>query len=116
MIGTGLASRKYQAYLPRVIGKYGGDMLWALMVFFIIGFLLKKQSITKVSIIALLFSFAIELSQLYHAPWIDQVRKTIIGRLALGQGFLWSDLICYMLGILTGIAIELQTKIKNEIP
>jgi hypothetical protein len=111
----GLGSRKYQAQLPYIIGKYSGDVLWALMVFFMVGFLFKRESIMKVSIIALLFSFGIELSQLYHAPWIHWVRKTIIGGLVLGQGFLWSDLICYMFGILVGVVIELKMKIKNEI-
>ena len=109
----GLASRKYQAHLPYIIGKYSGDILWALMVFFIIGLLLKRESIMKVSIITLLFSFGIEISQLYHAPWIDGIRKTIMGRLILGQGFLGSDLICYMFGILIGVLIELQMRIKK---
>ena len=112
-MGFGLASRKYQAYLPYIIGKYSGDILWALMVFFMIGFLFKRESIMKVSIIALLFSFGIEISQLYNAPWIDLIRKTLIGRLVLGQGFLWSDLICYTFGIFIGVIIELQVKIRK---
>lgn len=113
VMGMGLASRKYQAHLPYIIAKYSGDILWALMVFFMVGFLLKRQSIMKVSIITLLFSFGIELSQLYSAPLIDEIRKTVVGRLVLGQGFLWSDLICYMFGALIGVVIELQVKIKK---
>ena len=53
------------------------------------------------------FCFVIELSQLYHAPWIDGLRHTRLGGLILGYGFLWSDLICYAVGVATGWLIEL---------
>jgi hypothetical protein len=44
--------------------------------------------------IALAFAWAIELSQLYHAPGIEALRHTRLGGLVLGFGFLWSDLVC----------------------
>jgi len=47
---------------------------------------------------ALVISFAVEVSQLYHAEWIDGIRETRLGALTLGSGFLWSDLVCYTLG------------------
>ncbi len=40
-------------------------------------------------------SLAVELSQLYQAPWLDAIRSSLPGRLVLGRGFLWSDLACY---------------------
>lgn len=55
---------------------------------------------------ALFFAFAIEFSQLYHAPWIDDIRQNIIGGLVLGFGFKSSDLVCYFVGILLGFAID----------
>ena len=55
---------------------------------------------------ALIFSYSIEISQLYQAPWINAVRNTKIGALALGHGFLWSDLICYTVGIALGVLLE----------
>ena len=42
--------------------------------------------------------YAIEGSQLCHAPWIDTIRHTRLGALVLGYGFLWSDIICYTVG------------------
>ena len=48
----------------------------------------------------------IEISQLYHAPWIDSIRATTLGGLILGFGFLWSDLICYTVGIVIGAIID----------
>ena len=42
--------------------------------------------------------FTVEVSQLYHTPLLDAVRQTTPGALVLGQGFLWSDLVCYVVG------------------
>lgn len=53
-----------------------GDILWGLMVYFIVRFLLIKQSIKSVVIISLLFCYVIEFSQLYQAPWINNIRHT----------------------------------------
>ena len=52
------------------------------------------------------FSVAIELSQLYHAHWIDSIRHTTLGGLILGFGFLWSDLACYAVGVGIGVIVE----------
>ena len=57
--------------------------------------------------LAMIFSVAIELSQLYHAPWIDSIRHTTLGGLILGFGFLWSDLACYAVGVGLGVVIEI---------
>ena len=51
-------------------------------------------------VLALVFSYLIEISQLYHAPWIDAIRSTALGGLVLGFGFLWSDILCYTVGVL----------------
>lgn len=58
-------------------------------------------------IISLAFCFSIEISQLYHAEWIDQIRDTSLGGLVLGYGFLWSDIAAYTLGVSSCAAIEL---------
>jgi hypothetical protein len=55
---------------------------------------------------SLLFCFAIEFSQLYKAPWINDLRHILFGRLILGDTFLWSDLLCYVVGIMTGWLID----------
>jgi hypothetical protein len=52
------------------------------------------------------FCVIIEVSQLYHAPWIDSIRGTTLGALVLGHGFVWSDLACYAVGVGLGILIE----------
>ncbi|SDT69584.1 Protein of unknown function [Mucilaginibacter mallensis] len=98
----GLLSRHYTA-IPLFIG----DVLWALMVYFIMRFLFIKADITRIVIYSISFCYAIEFSQLYKAPWIDSLRHTLFGRLVLGDTFLWGDLLSYTGGIAIGILINL---------
>ena len=98
---TGLLSRHVNG-VPLFIG----DILWALMVYFIARFIFINQT-TKMAVIAsLAFSYGIEFSQLYQAPWINGIRHTVIGGLVLGQTFLWSDLLCYTVGIGLGVLVD----------
>jgi len=71
-----------------------------------VGSLFPRFSIWRVAAAAGLFSLIIEISQLYHAPWIDYFRRLRLGGLILGFGFLWSDLICYFVGIGIGALLE----------
>lgn len=106
VIVLGLGSRHYSNIMPMWIVNYAGDVLWALMVFLGVGFLFTTWTTLKVGTVAIAFSFAIEVSQLYHSPWIDSVRRTPLGALVLGFGFLWSDLLCYFIGVAIGIFME----------
>lgn len=106
VITLGLLSRRYREFLPATLGKYPGDTLWALMVFLGFGFWFRRSPTMVVALAAFGFSVTIEVSQLYHAPWIDSVRTTLPGRLILGSGFAWSDLVAYTVGILVGAITE----------
>ncbi len=103
----GIGSRRYAHALPGFIAAYAGDTLRALAAFLGFGVLLPRASTRTIAVLAMAFSVAIELSQLYHAPWIDSIRHTTIGGLILGFGFLWSDLACYSLGVGLGAVIEI---------
>lgn len=106
----GLLSRKFMFIFPRNIAPFIGDMLWAMMVYFGFRFLFPKLNITKSLVLAFLFSFSIEISQLYQAEWINNIRNTIIGGLILGHGFLFEDLISYSIGIILGCVVDKLSK------
>lgn len=105
-ICLGLASRQYRKHLPSFIGEYSGDVLWALMLFLAVSFVLAGRSLCQRFIISLILAFSVEVSQLYHSPWIDDIRSTTLGGLVLGFGFLWRDLVCYSVGIALGLVFE----------
>ncbi|MGN4819103.1 DUF2809 domain-containing protein [Bacillus cereus group sp. MYBK139-2] len=107
VIILGLSSRKFAFALPALLNDYLGDALWALMIFIGFGFLFPKIETKKLAFISLMFCYGIEVSQLYHAEWIDSIRATTLGGLVLGYGFLWSDLVAYTIGVGIGFLFEL---------
>ena len=107
----GIGSRRFapgtRRVVPAFIAAYAGDTLWALVAFLGFGLLMPRASTRHVALLAIVFSVMIEVSQLYDAPWIATIRQTTLGGLILGFGFLWSDLICYVVGVGLGVLIEL---------
>jgi hypothetical protein len=105
-VALGLGSRRYATSLPRFVAAYAGDTLWATAAFLGIGLLLPRASTWRVALLAMSLSVLVEVGQLYHAPWIDSIRRTRLGGLILGYDFVWSDLACYAAGVALGILIE----------
>ncbi|AUZ25999.1 hypothetical protein C1T28_04780 [Bacillus subtilis] len=114
IIGLGLGSRAFSSVLPDTVNTYLGDSLWAAMIFTGCGFLFQKMKTMKTCLISLFFCYFIEISQLYHAEWIDRIRDTSLGGLVLGYGCLWSDIEAYTIGIAACAAIELLVLIIKK--
>ena len=114
VIILGLSSRKFAFALPALLNDYLGDALWALMIFIGFGFLFPKIETKKLAFISLMFCYGIEVSQLYHAEWIDSIRATTLGGLVLGYGFLWSDLVAYTIGVWVGMFCEFMLRKKKR--
>jgi len=95
VIILGITSRK-------IVGAptFLGDTLYAVMIYFGLRMVFINLNLKKTAILALLFSFAIEFLQLYDAEWMLTIRTTTFGHYVLGQGFLWSDLGFYTLGVI----------------
>ena len=104
---AGLAWRSAANPVSPFFHKYGGDTLWALLVFLGFGFLFARASTLSVALMAFGFSCVVELTQLCHAPWIDSVRETRLGHLVLGATFNWPDLIAYGVGVALGSLSEI---------
>ena len=105
MIFAGLASRS-SLPLPDWFQKYGGDTLWSMMMYGIFAWLFPKAKANAVFLGTLLFSFAIECSQLLQYDWLNALRATPL-RYLLGQGFVWSDLVCYSIGCMLAFLLDM---------
>ncbi|MCP4113159.1 MAG: DUF2809 domain-containing protein [Desulfobacteraceae bacterium] len=93
-------------WLPQWYVYYVADALWAMMLFFIFGLVFRKWTTMRIFAVSILFTWSIELTQLYHAPWAEYLRSIKFFALILGFDFLFSDLIAYTLGITAGALIE----------
>lgn len=94
LIVIGLLSRKV-SFVPQCFG----DALWAVVMYCCWRIVLVKRPPYVAAAFALVASFAVEFSQLIKWRWLVELRSTKIGHLLLGQGFLWSDLVAYTVGI-----------------
>jgi len=103
VILLGLASRQIGG-IPLFIG----DILWAVMIFFITRFLFLHTKVKTLVFLSFAICYLVEISQLYQAEWINVIRATLLGRLVLGQGFSWGDLISYSVGIAMAAWIEIS--------
>ncbi|WPO77330.1 DUF2809 domain-containing protein [Flavobacterium sp. KACC 22761] len=101
VILLGILSRKIS-----LIPLWIGDFLYAVMIYFLVRIVYFNKKATYIFILSLVICYGIEFLQLYQAPWIIELRKTLFGRYVLGQGFLWSDILAYTAGILFIFFIE----------
>lgn len=113
VIILGLLSRELSNLFPKWIG----DVLWGLMVFFIMEFIFMDRTTRYTAIVSIIFSIGVETAKLYHTPWIDAFRYTTIGGLLLGHAFSWSNILCYITGIAVGgIGEKLRLRLKDDRP
>jgi hypothetical protein len=105
-ICTGLFVRLKKQWFPDVVNLYLGDILYAFMMFYIVSFFVVNKSRNTRAILALGICYCIEASQLYQADWINAVRQTIPGKLVLGAGFLWSDILAYSIGVFLAYVVD----------
>lgn len=94
LIVLGLLSRRI-----RFIPASCGDALWAMMVYCCFRIILIRKPMFISAAAALITSFAVEFSQMLTPNWLVKIRSTFLGHMLLGQGFLWSDLVAYAIGI-----------------
>jgi len=85
VIACGLSLRWYgfPLGLPAFVVKYGGSLLWATMVFLLVGVLLPRLTRSRLAAIAVAIAIVVEFSRLMHAPWLDAFRFTTAGALLL---------------------------------
>ncbi|MBI5261119.1 MAG: DUF2809 domain-containing protein [Bradyrhizobium sp.] len=114
IIVCGLALRRYgfQIGLPAFIVKYGGSLLWATMVFFLVSATLPRLDRRDAALIAAAVAILVELFRLVHTPWLDSFRLTTAGALLLGRIFSPWNMVAYGIGILLGVALDWLTFAK----
>ena len=105
-IVVGLASRMEPLRSVPVLGGAFGDGAWVVAVYAVIRFLRPHAKLSTVALAAASIGFVVECSQLWHPAWLDELRGNTLVALAIGRGFLWSDLVAYVVGASCAAGIE----------
>ncbi|WP_440642946.1 DUF2809 domain-containing protein [Bradyrhizobium sp. PUT101] len=100
--------------LPAFVVKYGGSLLWATMVFLLVGVALPRLTRTQIAAIAVVIAGVVEFSRLVHTPWLDAFRLTTAGALLLGRIFSPWNLAAYAVGIAFGVWIDRLVQRRRE--
>jgi hypothetical protein len=96
---AGLAVRMAPLGLPAVVVKYGGSMLWAVMIYWIASTALARWRLPVVGLIAGAIATGFEFFKLYHSPGMDAFRLTLPGMILLGRYFSVRDIVAYWVAI-----------------
>ena len=107
---AGLAVRMAPLGLPVVVVKYGGSMLWAVMIYWVVSTALARWRLPVVGLIAGAIATAVEFFKLYHSPGLDAFRLTLTGMIVLGRYFSVRDIVAYWVAI--GLAVWVDGRIR----
>jgi len=106
VIAMGLGSRKFGDSLPAFIADNAGDALWTVAAFVALALVFPGWSSVRLGVIAFSISIGVEFSQLIDTPVLNSIRANRIGRLFLGSGFVWLDLIRYTAGAVLAAVVD----------
>jgi glycopeptide antibiotics resistance protein len=85
-------------WLHDLLGSVAYEIFWILLV----AFLYPKASPKWTAIGVCLATCSVEFFQLWHPPFLQAVRSTLLGRLVLGTTFSGFDFISYFVGSFAG--------------
>ncbi len=105
----GLLSRKMS-----VIPTITGDVLYAVMIYWLSRFLFTGKSVLFSLVATIIFCFNIEFLQVVQYPLLRSIRSNPLLRLVFGQGFLWSDLVAYCIGAIGAALWDFMRSRKTD--
>jgi hypothetical protein len=108
IVASGLALRGFgfNLGLSAFVVKYGGSVLWAAMVFFLVAMAASHSSRLSIALISASIAVGVELFRLVHAPWLDAFRLTLPGALLLGRIFSPWNMLAYGAGIALAMGLD----------
>lgn len=109
--GATLRLTGYEAGLPYGLVKYGGSLLWGVMVYLLVAAALPGRPRLHLAVAAII-AICSELFRLYHTPWLDEFRLTLAGALLLGRIFSVWNIVAYLAGI--GVAAAIERKLAHR--
>jgi hypothetical protein len=105
-VAAGLAWRMLPLGLSPFWFKYGGSMLWAMAVYWLIAACLPRKSSAGLACRAAVVAAVVEFSRLWHVPRVDAFRVTLAGRLLLGRYFSLKNIAAYWLAIALAAVLD----------
>lgn len=113
-IAAGLTIRLAPLGLPNALVKYGGSLLWAQMIYWIVSSVRPIWQLMTGALVSSAIAFCIELFKLFHTPLLDAFRLTLPGKLLLGRVFSLWDLVAYAVAIIVGVLADYMIRSSKQ--
>ncbi len=98
IIPIGFASKFYSGlgadWVNNSLGGVFYEIFWCLVIFLS----LPKWSPLKIAVTVFVVTCLLEILQLWHPPFLETIRGNFLGRTILGNSFVWSDFVYYVVG------------------
>lgn len=75
------------------------EIMWCVFAYW---FIRTRQAVRWIPLWVFIVTCILEFLQLWHPPFLQQIRANLLGRLLLGSVFVWSDFFYYGLGSFCG--------------
>ncbi|MBO3759954.1 DUF2809 domain-containing protein [Ciceribacter sp. L1K22] len=111
--GTILRLAGYEAGLPYWFVKYGGSLLWGVMVYLLVTVIVPGRPRLQV-LLSTVIAVTVELIRLYHTPWLDEFRLTLAGALLLGRIFSVWNIVAYIAGITVAAVADHALRTRHQ--
>lgn len=114
-LAFGLAIRFAPLGLPWPVRKYGGSVLWAAMLYWVISTVLGRVRLPAVALVAEIGAVAVEFFKRVRTPTLDHFRGTLPGILLLGREFSYADILAYTIAILCAFLLDAVLRNRRSI-
>jgi hypothetical protein len=105
-VTAGLVLRMVPLGLPGFVVKYGGSMLWAVMIYWVVSAVLARWRPMMAGLVAGSIATAVEFFKRYHSPGTDAFRTTLPGVLLLSRYFSVRDIAAYWTAIVVAAVVD----------
>lgn len=111
VIPIGLLARSMRAdatpgTIVGFLATYAGDTLWPMMFYFLGRFVWPRLSIRWLLAGVLVLTLSLEFRQLWNPTWLQWLRRHPGSGFLLGTTFLWSDVVCCVIGSLIAVLLD----------
>lgn len=101
--GIGFLFKNYTGFAHKWFNNYGAavfyEIFWCLFAFL---FFRSSKAIIQIPLWVFIITCILEFLQLWHPPFLEQIRATLVGKLLLGTTFAWWDFPHYVVGCFLG--------------
>ncbi|MGF1491517.1 MAG: DUF2809 domain-containing protein [Microcoleaceae cyanobacterium] len=105
-IVLGLASKFYNGPLENWVNDSFSSIFYEMCWAFLVAFVWPALTLIQIAVGVFVLTCGLEILQLWHPPFLEAIRATLLGRLILGTTFVATDFLYYGVGcVVAGLCL-----------